>query len=33
MINKKLENFPYSYLNPDNLNEKDLPEKKNFIIY
>ena len=28
MINKKLENFPYSYLNPDNLNEKDLPEKK-----
>ena len=30
MINKKLENFPYSYLNPDNLNEKDLPEKKEF---
>ena len=30
MINKKLENFPYSYLNPNNLNEKDLPEKKEF---
>ena len=30
MINKKLENFPYSYINPDNLNEKDLPEKKEF---
>ena len=30
MVNKKLENFPYSYLNPDNLNEKDLPEKKEF---
>ena len=22
MVNKKLENFPYSYLNTDNLNEK-----------
>ena len=30
MVNKKLENFPYSYINPDNLNEKDLPEKKEF---
>ena len=30
MINKKLENFPYSYLKPDNLNEKDLPKKKEF---
>ena len=30
MINKKLENFPYSYINTDNLNEKDLPEKKEF---
>ena len=30
MINKKLENFPYSYINPNNLNEKDLPEKKEF---
>ena len=29
-INKKLENFPYNYLNPNNLNEKDLPEKKYF---
>ena len=30
MINKKLENFPYSYINPDTLNEKDLPCKKKF---
>ena len=30
MINKKLENFPYSYINPDNLNENDLPKKKYF---
>ena len=30
IINKKLENFPYSYINPDNLNEKDLPVKKEF---
>ena len=30
MINKKLENFPYSYINPNNLDEKDLPEKKYF---
>ena len=29
-INKKLENFPYMYVNPDNINEKDLPEKKYF---
>ena len=29
-INKKLENFPYNYLNPNNLHEKDLPEKKYF---
>ena len=28
MVNKKLENFPYNYINPINLNEKDLPEKK-----
>ena len=27
-INKKLENFPYNYLKPNNLNKKDLPEKK-----
>ena len=32
MINKKLENFPYSYINPDNLNEEFLPKKKIFII-
>ena len=30
MVYKKLENFPYDYLNPNNLNEKDLPEKKYF---
>ena len=30
MINKKLENFPYSYINPNNLDEKDLPGKKEF---
>ena len=30
MIIKKPENFPYEYLNPNNLNEKDLPEKKYF---
>ena len=29
-VNKKLENFPYMYLNPENLNEKDLPEMKEF---
>ena len=30
MINIKLENFPYSYINPNKLDEKDLPEKKYF---
>ena len=30
MINKKLENFPYSYINPYNLNEEFLPPKKDF---
>ena len=30
MINKKLENFPYSYINPNNLNEEFLPPKKDF---
>ena len=30
MINKKLENFPYDYLNPNNLDEKDLLKKKYF---
>ena len=29
-VNKKLENFPYIYVNPNNLNEKYLPEKKYF---
>ena len=29
-VNKKLENFPYTYLNPSNLDEKDLPEMKEF---
>ena len=29
-VNKKLENFPYMYLNPENLNEKELPEMKHF---
>ena len=30
MIKKKLENFPYNFLNPNNLNETDLPKKKYF---
>ena len=30
MVNKKLENFPYNYLNPNNLDEENLPVKKNF---
>ena len=29
-VNKKLENFPYNYLNPNNLNEPNLPEKQQF---
>ena len=29
-INKKLENFPYTYLNPENLNEKELPKIEEF---
>ena len=29
-VNKKLENFPYDYLNPNNLNEENLPSKKYF---
>ena len=29
-VNNKLENFPYMYVNPHNLNEKFLPEKKYF---
>ena len=31
MINKKLENFPYNYINPNNLNEKDLPKMEHFL--
>ena len=30
MINKKLENFPYNYINKDNLEIKELPDKKHF---
>ena len=30
LVNKKLENFPYMYVNAYNLNEKNLPEKKYF---
>ena len=30
MVNKKLENFPYSYLNKNNLLEENLPDKKQF---
>ena len=29
-VNKKLENFPYDYLKPNNLNEENLPSKKHF---
>ena len=29
-VNKKLENFPYMYVNPNNLDEENLPEKKYF---
>ena len=29
-INKRLENFPYDYLKPNNLNEENLPSKKHF---
>ena len=30
LVNKKLENFPYMNVNPNNLENKNLPEKKNF---
>ena len=30
MVNKKLENFPYMYVNPYNLDEEFLPKKKYF---
>ena len=31
LVNKKLENFPYMYVNPDDLENINLPEKKYFI--
>ena len=30
MVNKKLENFPYDYVNENNLLEERLPDKKEF---
>ena len=30
MVNKKLENFPYNYINKNNLENKELPDKKYF---
>ena len=30
LVNKKLENFPYDYVNKDNLEIKELPDKKHF---
>ena len=30
MIIKKLENFPYNYINPENLENENLPDKKYF---
>ena len=30
MVNKKLENFPYNYVNKNNLENKELPDKKYF---
>ena len=33
MINEKLENFPYNYVNPENLENKELPDKNIFIIF
>ena len=30
LVNKKLENFPYNYVNPENLENKELPDKKYF---
>ena len=29
-VNKKLSNFPYQYLKPENLNEKEIPEMEEF---
>ena len=30
MVNKKLENFPYNYVNPENLENKEFSDKKHF---
>ena len=30
MVNKKLENFPYNYVNKNNLENKELPDKNHF---
>ena len=30
MVNKKLENFPYNYVNPETLKDENIPEKKHF---
>ena len=30
LINKKLENFPYNYINPETLKDVNLPDKKHF---
>ena len=30
MINKKLENFPYNYINPETLEDVNIPDKKHF---
>ena len=32
MVNKKLENFSYMYINPENLENLELPYKKYFYI-
>ena len=31
IVNKKLENFPYNYVNPENLKNNNLPDKKIFL--
>ena len=30
LVNKKLENFPYNYVNKDNLENENIPDKKHF---
>ena len=32
LVNKKLENFPYNYVNSENLENKELPDKKYFYM-